>query len=591
MGILGHGAVNRLTRMNYAFGFFPRPDLAGSGLQLHTRMTFSAGTAQTFRPLSLPEARPLLGATNYDLVARRLDVSFPQTTFRDFTYFTYAAPATTRTRVVTTAGSEAIDLNEDDQFTPAAQTVEGRPGGDNARLGRSVADALTFVSQGGPEVVKVGIASPAMYRIRVTGLPFGGTILPSLQRARSTTFTCSETPDPNLANPRFAACPFVSGGSSMATTGTPVTVAADAAVIGTDEQAVVVYRTDAGAHGYGLLNAAGTWTNRSTIVTTPPTPALPAISTGNGFPSVARIGGSQTTLLVYRTTTGAIVEQIMRLTATGGTITPPATVVSAEATRTGGVGVTTLQGTTLGANGVLMVTARTVTDGIAWDLRRRVTTDATLGTGTWSLVGSVFDFRTSIWGRPVIEIRTFRVGGTPAAPVTADRLVLSWRAPNSSLKTFIRMSPRNALLDAMGNRWTNADPFVETGAVTAHAAEMSFDTRFAVNGLRGVWSEVPVCDPLSSGACPVGSNCLALADTGISGCVSTSGSLVQAIEHRTPGADGVQPMALPDFNEWPQLRYGFCQAYRDEATSRSWAPTTYRTETAASCATAPVYAR
>jgi len=85
----------------------------------------------------------------------------------------------------------------------------------------------------------------------------------------------------------------------------------------------------------------------------------------NGFPSVARIGGSQTTLLVYRTTTGAIVEQIMRLTATGGTITPPATVVSAEATRTGGVGVTTLQGTTLGANGVLMVTARTVTDGIA----------------------------------------------------------------------------------------------------------------------------------------------------------------------------------------------------------------------------------
>jgi len=70
-------------------------------------------------------------------------------------------------------------------------------------------------------------------------------------------------------------------------------------------------------------------------------------------------------------------------------------------------------------------------------------------------------------------------------------------------------------------------------------------------------------------------------------CVSTTDRLIRAAEYQTPGADGVQPIAMLDYNEWIMLSYADCHTLRAEA---SWAPSNYA-DSAASCFARPVYAR
>lgn len=224
-----------------------------------------------------------------------------------------------------------------------------------------------------------------------------------------------------------------------------------------------------------------------------------------------------------------------------------------------------MESTTIGSNGVLLVTARLNAGVFTWDFRRRTSTGPT--TGTWTLVTSVPTPTDAVWGRPAMEVRPFRVAGS-----TVDRLVLSWRTPAFGFVTQIRTSPRGTLLPGLFGEWTAADQFAELGDPTAHAAELSLDTRFNVKGLRGVWSGVVKCELGAN--CLAGSTCMSIAPGAtlpdgtpvgpVNSCVSSAG-LVQAIEQRTPGADGVQPMILPDFNEWKHLRAGFCNALRWES--------------------------
>ena len=153
------------------------------------------------------------------------------------------------------------------------------------------------------------------------------------------------------------------------------------------------------------------------------------------------------------------------------------------------------------------------------------------------------------------------------------------------------------------DQWTTANPLVDLVEPTAHATEMHLDTRFPLRGLRGSWTSVVKCD--GSTVCPSGSTCMPIANGSsvptVSACTTPTG-LIRATERLTPGADGVQPITEPDFNEWPMMRTGYCFTLRQEGstagatllgqayTGRGWAPAAYN-ESSASCAPPPIYAR
>jgi hypothetical protein len=562
MGVIGNVAVNRQTIMNYAYSYVAGAMLTGTGARSPTRVTFSGGQLPSLKPLALPEAQPLGTSDVYDLV-------------RDFTVFR-------GTRVRTTVGSEAIDFNEDGSFATTGITVEGRVGYGVARFARQVEDGVAFLSEGGPEVVEVG---PAMYRVRVAGVAAGGLITRTLQQSNSSTFACSEAPVLGTGE-RFPACPFVSSTFTTMATGTDVPVAVAAPddsirisdTFGTLDATVVVYRTHAGGHSNGMLSSSG-WITRGAI-TTPPL-GLALLSTGTGFPSVARIGGTDTFLLTYRDAAGVIFEQVGTVGRFSTSWTTPAPIIPA-AGLVGSPATTTLEGSTLGADGVLMVTARQVGSSLLFDLRLRAA-------GTWSLVTTLTQSG-GTWGRPSIEVRPFRVGAS-----TTDRLLLSWRNTGDLLNTWTRMSPSASLVGS----WTAAERFADIVAATAHAAEMHFDTRYNPGGLRGVWSAVVGC-PAPPAACPSGSVCAAIggSSTTITSCMVIDDDLVQASERRLPGADAVVPLRMPDFNEWPMLRHRYCAALREEGSSTAgippgagWAPDAYDDDTSTSCAPFPTYAR
>ena len=455
--------------------------------------------------------------------------------------------------------------------------------------------AETFVSEGGPELVQVG---STMFRLRVMGVSNGATIAPYLTKSSSTTFSCSETPQAAPLD-RYPSCPFIGGSFHMSTVPvSAVAVAADSTIVGLPlgvnaPHAVVVYRTGAGAYSHGVLAADGTWTPRGAI---PSTPSLPLLPTGIGFPSVARIGGTNRILLTYKSVAGDILEQVGTFVNGTSAWTAPATVLSSGWNTIGSPATTTLENTMLGTDGVLMMTARYVGGVFTWEFRSRA------ASGAWTLVASLPQPGDGMWGRPVIEVRPFRVGST----ASVDRLIISWRSTTSPtrLDTYTRMSPRNTLVGWTANQWTTANVFVDRIEPTAHAAEMQMDTRFALRGLRGSWTSAKTCNVVTP-TCPSGSTCSPIAGgsstPAVMGCVTPDG-LIQGTERLTPGADGVQPIIESDFNEWPMLRAGYCFALRQEGSltnvtvfgqpflGRGWAPTQYR-ETSASCAPIPTYAR
>jgi hypothetical protein len=119
---------------------------------------------------------------------------------------------------------------------------------------------------------------------------------------------------------------------------------------------------------------------------------------------------------------------------------------------------------------------------------------------------------------------------------------------------------------------------------------MAFDTRTSVTskGLRGVWGEVSSqnCNVAGGAVCPMGSSCgfIAGGSTSGRGCFTPDG-LILARERLTPGADGVQPLVAPDFNEWIMMRHAYCATLRQD---KSYAPTAYQDD-AVSCTVMPPY--
>jgi hypothetical protein len=91
-------------------------------------VTFSSGSLPSLRPLALTEVVPLGPTADYDLIGRLWGSPFRD----EVTNFGL------RQRVIATPLGQSIDFNEDDQVTPASQTVEGRTGGGTERLGRAV---------------------------------------------------------------------------------------------------------------------------------------------------------------------------------------------------------------------------------------------------------------------------------------------------------------------------------------------------------------------------------------------------------------------------------------------------------------------
>lgn len=598
MGALANGTPNHPSIMNYAFSYVGgarlTPPYGGGGADTATRVTFSSGVLPSLNPLALPEFQPLGPAGDYELIGRAVSA-----------FIATPSPLNpARVRVVTTPGSQSIDFNEDDQVAVSGQTVEGRVAGGIERLGRQVILPVKFLSEGGPEIVQVGPGPGTIFRIRVAGQVNAGVITPGLEHSSSTTFSCSETPVPGFFD-RFPACEFVGPATTaMSTPGEiPVAVAADSAQVGSAPQAVVVWRTAAGGHSSGVLSAAGTWATRGPITT----PTLPALASGSGFPSLARIGGAQTVLLTYRNASGDVMEQVGTSTATATTWSAATPVVLGTAETIVGSPATTTLESNFGLTGVLMVTGKMQSGAFSWVIRRRWTTGPT--TGGWAVMAVVPEPTGGTWGRPAIEIRPFRTGTTAGgAAILADRLIVSWRSVAFGLDNFTRMSPRNALVGSLGNEWTAANPFAELATPTVHAAEMQLDTRLPRVGLRGSWSGAVQCNPADPAACPVGATCSLFAggSSAAFACVLNAPfGLVQAEERLTPTADGVQAITIPDFNEWSTMRHGYCTALRQEGSTvtipsypgfggpflhRGWAPSAYN-ETSASCAPKPVYAR
>jgi hypothetical protein len=437
-----------------------------------------------------------------------------------------------------------------------------------------------------------------------------------LTLSSGSTFSCPSTPQAAPAD-RYSPCDFASGTSAaLAIAGNPIQTrnfaACDIASPVSGDSALIVWQESGSSNlRWGRLDG--------TSVTFAASGLIPLSAARTPIDSTALLGLARTTsgaVLVYRNAAGALVEQVLTWSGTAASWTAPTALASTIWTgMNGSAGLTHVYGSSDFTAGVYMA----VQVGTLMTLYRRT------GAAAWTSVSSL-STPAAIRGQPVMEIGyPWSHGGTARRRVSLfARFSDRWRVQvidsNLSSTTFQgtgsqmpgwhdfdntdrSMATTSAALDAtsspFGMRGADYDLAPQAivlnvggGPATCPAGSVA-----TAVGSRSVCftSGVPIyLDPLGAiqtasidcgssttipsvptatdGVCPTGYACTAAsADRSI----CTLNGFVPMLEQRIPFVDGMLPMRIEQQNEWPQMRYGFCQTGR-ALRSAAFTPSQYQ---------------
>lgn len=412
-----------------------------------------------------------------------------------------------------------------------------------------------FLSEAGSSLV---LSGGRLIRLQIEA--FGPGFVPEIRMNSTSTFTCSEDPQPS--GERYPDCGFDGSEETLFLATRPQALTATDVVDDGIAAILVVWVEDDTRMFWAVLDAAGLRPRGfGEILNHAP---LASVVSLDGIPAVARVGGSSEISLVYRNSDvpEGVSEQVAHFDGPGHLFwASPRTVFVAPTGQrlTGAVAATAVDVPALGGPGAMLLvnTGVLVSDSARFHVLRRT------GVGGWSEVGAIPAQLYQV-GAPTMALRRYAADG-----VDRWRLVATYRYGTLAAGEVIYMESNYEDLST----W-HTDPFLQNQAVpdirSVTSVAMTFDERTGLApGLRGAYNQVVTCPSGTAigAACPTpGTVCVRLdgdqplvdLTTTVGVCSVPGTRLIQAIDLTLPGADGVVPMGHESFDEWATLQAGYC---------------------------------
>ncbi len=521
----------------------------------------------------------------------------------------------------------SVDWNRDGEYAPAGQTVaihqafREQNRDDHRTLRQTLGDTRWRRRYHPAEIVVTG----SVRRIFRNEFDLS-TATPRLRVSRSNSFVCPTLPQPAPYD-RFPPCEFGAttstdvgvGGTPIATNNFAACDITNPAASG-DASLVVWQDLNVGTLRWGTLAPATT--DQFDLTGAVAGSDARTVSDDSVLLGLARTPTGA--VLVYRRSTGALVEQVLTWSGTVATWSAPTSLSTPMwAGMQGSAALTHVYGGSGFPDGAYMAASQ---PGPLIVVYRRT------GSATWTQVGSVTG-PADVLGQPVIEIGPAWNNPTPLRRMHIAAML------DDDWGTWVRDSDLGAPTfteTAMPN-WARFDKDEPSIAATALATDMN-----GAAGVRAVDYDLAPPAFVPSGVCPVGTSATvvgpvtfcfqsgapivvaadgSIAGIGVINCAASGANATNGAcpsgwscadaplgsfcgisdflpmrEQRAPFGDGLIQMRLERMNDWPQLRYGFCHTGR-LLRAQSFTPTPYHypisglpgVDAEDVCVTAPTY--